>query len=78
MALQRASEQASGGGSAAGVWVTATRLSGNAERFQRMAAQVNRPLGGGGSGGGGRIALSLGTNQFTGSISAHAGSGAGS
>lgn len=63
-----------GGGSGGSVWLTAGVLSGNGS-ISANGGAVD-PLGGGGGGGGGRIAVYLITNLFTGTITAHGGTGA--
>ncbi len=67
--------QASGGGSGGSILVTAGAISGNGS-ISANGGAGEPSLGGGGGGGGGRIALSLGTNQFSGGIVAHGGTGA--
>src|SRR6266567_3284628 len=62
-----------GGGSGGSVWLTAGKLTG-AGTISANGGAGDLPVGGGG--GGGRIALYCRTNQFTGSVSAHGGTGA--
>lgn len=68
------SGSANGGGSGGGIWLKAGTFAGNG-LISAIGGTADPFVGGGG--GGGRIAVSFNTNQFTGSILAHGGAGAG-